>query len=111
MTGRPRSRGSSRCSTDAKNASASACNTNICSYCIVARMWREPVGASGVEISRIGLRGYEFGPEPDEEPDVDRAARVIGTAMESGINWLDTSANYLATHNAQAIRRPPAPIR
>src|SRR3954451_6717690 len=31
MTGRPRSRGSSRCSTDAKNASASACSTNICS--------------------------------------------------------------------------------
>src|ERR1700757_5444694 len=31
MTGRPRSRGSSRCSTDAKNASASACSTNRCS--------------------------------------------------------------------------------
>src|SRR5256885_9990581 len=110
MTGRPRSRGSSRCSTDAKNASASACSTNICSYCIVARMWREPVGASGVEISRIGLGGYEFGPEPDEEPDVDRAARVIGTAIQSGINWLDTSENYLATHNEEVIGRALAQI-
>src|ERR671915_118876 len=38
ITGRPRSRGSSRCSTDAKNASRSACRmfaapaTNICSH-------------------------------------------------------------------------------
>src|SRR4051794_14577481 len=103
MTGRPRSRGSSRCSTDAKNASASACSTNICSYCIVARMRDEPVGASGVEISRIGLGGYELGPEPDEEPDVQRAAGVIGAAIECGVNWLDTSENYLATHNEEVI--------
>ena len=73
-------------------------------------MRHEPVGASGVEISRIGLGGYELGPEPDEEPDVDRAARVIGTAMESGINWLDTSENYLATHNEEVIGRALAQI-
>jgi myo-inositol catabolism protein IolS len=66
-------------------------------------MRREPVGASGVEISRVGLGGYELGPEPHEEPDVARAARVIAAAMEGGVNWLDTSENYLATHNEEVI--------
>jgi len=66
-------------------------------------MERRQVGSSGVEISRIGLGGYELGPEPDEEPDVVRAVHVIRAAIESGINWLDTSENYLATHNEEVI--------
>ena len=62
-----------------------------------------PVGSTGVEISRVGLGGYELGPEPEEDPDVARAARVIATAIDSGVNWLDTSENYLATRNEAAI--------
>jgi myo-inositol catabolism protein IolS len=58
---------------------------------------------SGVSISRIGLGGYELGPEPGEEPEVARAARVIQTAIESDINWLDTSENYLETRNESLI--------
>ena len=54
-----------------------------------------PVGTSGVEISRVGLGGYELGPEPTERPDVERAVRVIKLALESDVNWLDTSENYL----------------
>src|SRR5215211_258915 len=61
------------------------------------------VGASGVEISRVGLGGYELGPEPDEDPDVARAARVIATAIDCGVNWIDTSENYLATRNEAVI--------
>jgi aryl-alcohol dehydrogenase-like predicted oxidoreductase len=61
------------------------------------------VGGSGVEISRIGLGGYELGPEPDEERDPERAAGVIRTALDCGVNWLDTSENYLATHNEKVI--------
>ena len=64
---------------------------------------RHSVGGSGVDISRIGLGGYELGPEPDEEPDAQRAAGVIGAAIECGVNWLDTSENYLATHNEEVI--------
>lgn len=56
-----------------------------------------------MRISRIGLGGYELGPEPDEEPDVARAVRVIEAALEGGINWLDTSENYLATRNEDVI--------
>ena len=66
-------------------------------------MDRREVGSSGVAISRIGLGGYELGPEPDEEPDVARAVRVIETGIENGINWLDTSENYLETHNEEVI--------
>lgn len=66
-------------------------------------MKRHAVGGSGVEISQIGLGGYELGPEPDEQPDAERAARVIDAAREGGVNWLDTSENYLATHNEEVI--------
>jgi myo-inositol catabolism protein IolS len=66
-------------------------------------MQRHSVGGSGVELSRIGLGGYELGPEPDEEPDARRAAGVMGAAIEGGVNWLDTSENYLATHNEEVI--------
>ena len=61
------------------------------------------VGGSGVEISRIGLGAYELGPEPGETPDVDRAIRVIELAQAAGINWLDTSENYLQTRNEAVI--------
>ena len=61
------------------------------------------VGRSGVEISRVGLGGYELGPEPGERPDVDRAVRVIEAAIACGVNWLDTSENYLATGNESVI--------
>lgn len=61
------------------------------------------VGASGVQISRLGLGGYELGPEAGEIPDVDRAVRVVESAIASGVNWLDTSENYLATRNESVI--------
>ena len=61
------------------------------------------VGASGVEISRVGLGGYELGPEPSDAPDVERAVRVIESAIANGVNWLDTSENYLATNNESVI--------
>ena len=53
------------------------------------------VGSSGVGISRVGLGDYQLGPEPDEAPEVDRAVRVIESAIACGMNWLDTSENYL----------------
>jgi aryl-alcohol dehydrogenase-like predicted oxidoreductase len=61
------------------------------------------VGTSGVEISRVGLGGYELGPEPGDVPDVDRAVGVIESAIAYGVNWLDTSENYLATNNESVI--------
>jgi aryl-alcohol dehydrogenase-like predicted oxidoreductase len=61
------------------------------------------VGTSDVEISRVGLGGYQLGPEPDEVPEVDRAAYVVKAAIACGVNWLDTSENYLGTGNEAVI--------
>jgi myo-inositol catabolism protein IolS len=62
-----------------------------------------PIGRSGLSVSRVGLGGYELGPEPGEEPDVERAARVIEISLEAGVNWVDTSENYLETRNESVI--------
>lgn len=56
-----------------------------------------------MRLTRVGLGGYELGPEPDEEPDIPNAVRVIRAAIDCGVNWLDTSENYLATHNEALI--------
>jgi aryl-alcohol dehydrogenase-like predicted oxidoreductase len=61
------------------------------------------MGHSGVSASVIGLGGVEFGPEEDDEPDAARALKVIETAAEHGINWLDTSENYYDTRNEEVI--------
>jgi aryl-alcohol dehydrogenase-like predicted oxidoreductase len=70
---------------------------------VVVDMQSRPIGDSGVEVSRIGLGGYELGPEPHEEADVGRAKKVIGTCVDVGVNWLDTSENYLNTANEAVI--------
>ena len=56
-----------------------------------------------MSVSAVGLGGFELGPSEGEKPDVDRATRVIETALESGVNWLDTSENYLHTRNESLI--------
>ena len=56
-----------------------------------------------MQVSAVGLGGFELGPEPGEEPRVDRAVAVIETALAEGINWLDTSENYLDTRNESLI--------
>ena len=56
-------------------------------------MQRHRVGKSGVELSRIGLRGCELGPEPGEEPDADRAARVIAAAFAGSRSGTHTRDN------------------
>ena len=61
------------------------------------------LGKSGVALSRIGLGGFELGPDDDKPPDVDRARAAIAAAMASGVNWIDTSENYISTANESLI--------
>ena len=56
-----------------------------------------------MRLTRVGLGGYELGPEPDEKPGVPNAVHVIRAAIDCGINWIDTSENYLATRNEDVI--------
>ncbi|HVQ88188.1 MAG TPA: aldo/keto reductase [Actinomycetes bacterium] len=61
------------------------------------------LGGSEVSVSRIGLGGFELGPEEGDEPDVDRAVGVLTASLDAGVNWLDTSENYLNTNNESLI--------
>jgi aryl-alcohol dehydrogenase-like predicted oxidoreductase len=61
------------------------------------------LGDSGVEISVIGIGGFELGPDPADQPDVDNAVAVIQAAHDEGVTWLDTSENYLHTANESLI--------
>ncbi|MEP6762631.1 MAG: aldo/keto reductase [Sporichthyaceae bacterium] len=57
-------------------------------------MQARTLGETGIALSRLGLGGYELGPESGTEPDVDRAVRVIQASMDAGINWLDSAEAY-----------------
>ena len=61
------------------------------------------LGGSGVSVSAVGLGGFELGPEVGQPPDVDVALHVIDTALDAGINWIDTSENYNDTQNESLI--------
>jgi aryl-alcohol dehydrogenase-like predicted oxidoreductase len=58
------------------------------------------VGSSGVELSEIGLGGYELG---HEAAHVRGARSAIAAAVETGVNWLDTSDAYHDTANETLI--------
>lgn len=62
-----------------------------------------PVGGSGVAITRIGLGGFELGPEEGERPDPERARKVVEAALAAGVNWLDTAERYHETENESLI--------
>ena len=62
-----------------------------------------PIGRSGISVSTVGLGGFELGPEVGEEPDIDRAVGVIEAALDAGVNWLDTSENYLDNRNESLV--------
>jgi myo-inositol catabolism protein IolS len=74
-------------------------------------MERRPLGSSGISVSTVGLGGFELGHEEREAPDVERAVRVIETAIEAGTNWLDTSENYHGTRNESLIGAALARVR
>lgn len=67
--------------------------------------------ASDVKLSRIGLGGIELGPDDGEHPDVALAVRVIESAIDCGVNWIDTSENYIDTRNESLIGAGLAGVR
>ena len=68
-----------------------------------------PLGATGLEITRIGFGawaigggGWEFGWGPQED---DQSVAAIHHALEQGINWIDTAAAYGFGHSEQIVGR------
>jgi len=68
-----------------------------------------PLGATGLEITRIGFGawaigggGWEFGWGPQED---DESVAAIHRALEQGINWIDTAAAYGFGHSERIVGR------
>src|SRR3954470_11397591 len=67
------------------------------------------LGATGLEITRIGFggwaiggAGWEFGWGPQED---DESVAAIHRALEQGINWIDTAAAYGFGHSERIVGR------
>ena len=52
---------------------------------------RRPLGRTGERVSMVGIGGYHIGAPSVEEPE---AIRIIRTALDSGINFLDNCWDY-----------------
>ena len=61
------------------------------------------VGPHRTALTRIGLGGVELGPQEGERPDLERAVRVLATAADAGINWIDTAEDYYENRNEALI--------
>src|SRR5919205_16831 len=49
-----------------------------------------PLGDSGLDVSRVGLGGNNFGARIDME----QSRAVVDAALDAGINFLDTAHSY-----------------
>jgi aryl-alcohol dehydrogenase-like predicted oxidoreductase len=61
------------------------------------------VGATGIQLSVVGLGGAWLGHDPGDPSEVSRAAGVLRAAYGAGVNWVDTSENYFDTGNESVI--------
>jgi len=52
------------------------------------------LGKSGLKVSRIGLGSWQFGPEPWGLTNKDAIKKIIITALDHGINFIDTAEDY-----------------
>src|SRR3954447_465926 len=69
-------------------------------HCMVVGMRTASVGITGIELSAIGLGGFELGETAAHVP---AARAAIAAAMESGVNWVDTADSYHANANESVI--------
>src|SRR5438093_4474147 len=67
------------------------------------------LGTTGLEITRVGLGawaigggGYDWGWDTQED---DESIAAIHHALELGINWIDTAAQYGFGHSEEVVGR------
>jgi aryl-alcohol dehydrogenase-like predicted oxidoreductase len=77
------------------------------SSCVIIRhtkMELRPLGRTGLQLSAVGLGGFELGGGATEgEPTLAGATAVIEAALASGVNWLDTAEAYHESRNETFI--------
>jgi aryl-alcohol dehydrogenase-like predicted oxidoreductase len=73
------------------------------------RLATTQLGETGLEISRVGFGawaigggGWEFGWGPQED---ERSIAAIQSAVEQGVNWIDTAAAYGFGHSEEIVGR------
>ena len=57
------------------------------------------LATTGIELSRVGLGGFELGDDPGWEG----ASGIIDAAVKGGTNWIDTAEAYSETKNEDVI--------
>ena len=57
-------------------------------------MEQTPFGKTGLMVTRLGIGASELGDYSLSGDDVEKAGRVLNTALDGGINFLDTGACY-----------------
>jgi aryl-alcohol dehydrogenase-like predicted oxidoreductase len=65
------------------------------------------IGGSGVRLSVVGLGGYEL----QDDPGWAGAPGILEAALESGINWIDTSEAYYDGMNERTIAAAMRQVR
>ena len=67
------------------------------------------LGSTGMEISRVGLGAWAIGGAEYDwgwgEQDDDDSIAAIHRALELGVNWIDTAAQYGFGHSEQVVGR------
>jgi aryl-alcohol dehydrogenase-like predicted oxidoreductase len=78
-------------------------------------MQRRPLGASGLEISAIGLGSWAIGGWMWGGQDDARSIAAVHAAVDNGVNWIDTAPIYGSGHServvGQALKALPASRR
>jgi aryl-alcohol dehydrogenase-like predicted oxidoreductase len=68
-------------------------------------MQRRTLGASGLEISRIGLGTWAIGGHMWGGQDDAQSTAAIHAAVDHGINWIDTAPIYGSGHSEEVVGR------
>jgi aryl-alcohol dehydrogenase-like predicted oxidoreductase len=66
-----------------------------------------PFGRTGIEVSEIGLGAWQLGRSANwpDGPDEAEAVRIVHTALDSGVTFIDTAPGYADGHSEPNIGR------
>lgn len=73
-------------------------------------MLRRPLGASGLEITSIGLGSWAIGGSMWGGQDDAESMAAIHAAVDHGINWIDTAPVYGSGHSERVVGRALASL-